>query len=274
MYVAPADWRLATLVGLDTSFHRGPVAILEALGDRLDACAPGVAAGDQDAVQELTWALALRGIATGVAGSTACLSGVEHLVSHMLDLRAAELHLPTGLHGEQVGVGSVVAACAWDMLHERLDADPGARVVGGSVLDREAAGAQVRAAFDPIDPTGRIGAECWRDYARKLDRVEDAIPAINAVLEHWDEHAPELRALVRSPARIAAGLRSAGTPALFGELGVEADTARWAVLGCALMRDRFTVVDLLMLLGWWRNDDVEELERRVVAAVSCATEPT
>ena len=66
----------------------------------------------------------ITGIATGVAGSTACLSGVEHLISHMLDLRAAQLHLPTGLHGEQVGVGSVIAACAWELLADRLAANP------------------------------------------------------------------------------------------------------------------------------------------------------
>ena len=74
MYVAPADWRLAAIVGVDPSYHRAPVALLAAIGGRLDACAPGVRTGDPHAVQELTWALAVRGIATGVAGTTACHS--------------------------------------------------------------------------------------------------------------------------------------------------------------------------------------------------------
>lgn len=271
MYVAPADWRLAALVGIDPSFHRAPLAILEVLGDSLDECAPGVAAGEPGAVHELTAALALRGIATGLSGSTACLSGVEHMVSHMLDLRAAAQRLPTGLHGEQVGAGSVVAACAWEMLHDRVAAEPGARV-WPAALDRNTGEARVRMAFERIDASGRIGGECWSDYSRKLDRVKAALPALNATLERWEEHAPELRSLARPSARIAAGLRSAGTPALLSELGGEIDerTTSWVVRNCALMRDRFTVVDLLTLLGWWRYDDVAEIERRVLAAVTGA----
>jgi glycerol-1-phosphate dehydrogenase [NAD(P)+] len=275
MFVAPADWRLASLLGVDTSFHRGPITLLGALADQLDACAPGVAVGDPDAVQELTWALALRGIATGVAGTTACLSGVEHLVSHMLDLRAAELHLPTGLHGEQVGAGSVVAACAWEMLHERLAADSDARVLP-AMVDAGAAEVRVRAAFDTLDATGRIGAECWRDYARKLDRVRADLPRLNETLATWPTHSDELRSLARPSVVVARGLRAAGAPVLLADLGADVDpvTARWAVESCALMRDRFTVVDLLTVLGWWEASDVDEVLARVQAAVSAGDQGT
>jgi len=271
MYVAPADWRLAALAGMDTSFHPGPVVLLEALGAGLDDSAPGVGAGDPDAVQRLTWALTLRGIATGVAGSTACLSGVEHLVSHMLDLRAAQLHLPTGLHGEQVGAGSVIAACAWEMLHERLAAAPGSRVVPAT-LDPEAAEELVHAAFDPLDRTGRISDECWRDYSRKLSRITERLPRVNEVLAGWTGHAGELQAIVRPSHVIARGLAAAGTPVDLEDLGpdVDASTARWAVQNCGLMRDRFTVVDLLTVLDWWQPADVDEVEARVKDAVARA----
>lgn len=268
MYVAPADWRLAALIGIDTSFHRGPIALLDALSADLDASAAGIGAGDPESVQQLTWALALRGIATGVAGSTACLSGMEHLVSHMLDLRAAQLSLPTGLHGEQVGAGSVIAACAWEMLHDRITADPEARVLPG-MLDLAAAETRVRAAFDDLDATGGIADECWRDYGRKLRRIADLVPRINEVVGSWSEHAADLGALVRPSDVIAAGLVSAGTPALLTDLeeGIDEVTARWAVENCGLMRERFTVVDLLTILGWWQAADIDELNARVDRAV-------
>ena len=274
MYVAPADWRLAALLGIDASFHPGPIELLEALSAGLDACAAGVSTGDPQSVQQLTYALALRGIATGVAGSTACLSGVEHLISHMLDLRAAQLHLPTGLHGEQVGAGSVVAACAWEMLRERLAATPDAQV-RPDTLDRVGAEARVREAFGSLDPSGRIGDECWRDYSRKLDRIEAALPSINAVLAGWQDHVGALAALVRPSTVIAAGLRAAGTPVALEDLGpdVDATTARWAVENCALMRERFTVADLLTILGWWTPSDIDALEARVAAAVAASGAP-
>ena len=268
MYVAPADWRLASIVGVDPSYHRGPIALLAAIGGRLDACAPGVRTGDPQAVQELTWALAVRGIATGVAGTTACLSGVEHLVSHMLDLRAAELQLPTGLHGEQVGVGSVVAACAWELLRDRITAEPGARV-RLAMFDPQQAEARVRSAFAHLDPSGRIADECWNDYARKLERMTQSLPGITAALENWKSHADDLATLVRPSHIIVAGLRSAGAPARFDDLAADVDAAagRWAVESCALMRNRFTVIDLLTLLGWWESADVDEIFRRVDCAI-------
>ena len=273
MYVAPADWRLAALVGAGPAFHPGPVALLGALADQLDSCAPGVAASEPAAVQTLTWALALRGIATGVAGTTACLSGVEHLVSHMLDVRAAQLGSATGLHGEQVGVGSVLAACAWEMVHERLATTPTARVRAVE-LDPQRAESRVRAAFEGLDPTGRIGTECWSDYARKLGRLRAARPQADAVLAEWQAHRPSLDALLRPSDVIARGLRSAGAPVLYADLGsaVDAATGRWALQHCAFMRDRFTVVDLLNVLGWWEDSDVDEvLARAEVAAAAGVT---
>lgn len=116
MFTAPADWRLGDLLGVDRSFHRAPTTLLELAGAGVEEWSAGVATADPDAVERLTWALAIRGIATGIAGTTAVLSGVEHLVSHMLDLHHGEL----GLHGAQVGVGVVVAATAWELLDERL----------------------------------------------------------------------------------------------------------------------------------------------------------
>lgn len=271
MFVAPADWQLAAITGMDTSFHRAPIALLEALSGRIDACAAGISAGEPEAVQELTQALALRGIATGVAGTTACLSGVEHLISHMLDLRAAELHLPTGLHGEQVGAGSVIAACAWEMLHDRLHADPAARIKP-ELLAQPAGEKRVRDAFSGIDPSGRIGEECWRDYSRKLAKAEKQIEHINAVLREWAMHRNSLRALARPSNVIATGLRQAGAPVTLGALGSEVGppTARWAVQNCALMRERFTVVDLLTLLGWWDDPGVDEVLDRARSAVGNA----
>ena len=274
MFTAPADWRLASLVGLDSSFRRGPIRLLGAVGSEIDAWSPGVATADQDAVERLTWALAVRGIATGVAGTTACLSGVEHLVSHMLDLHHGERGLPMGLHGAQVGVASVVAAVAWEMLADRMakhaptDIDPAA-------LDPTVARDRVQGAFAELDPTGRIGAECWNDYSRKLTSCAERHAWFTRLLGDWPEHEPELRALGRSSARIGAGLRAAGSAATFGDLtpAIPGGLARWAVENCALMRNRFTVVDLLTLLGWWRPEDVDELlDRARTSAGGTGTE--
>ena len=98
-------------MGTESKFHDGPIRLLEAVGADVHEWAPGVGREEPDAIERLTRALAVRGIASGVAGTTAVLSGMEHLVSHMLDLHHIERHLPMGLHGAQVGVASIRNKC-------------------------------------------------------------------------------------------------------------------------------------------------------------------
>ncbi len=263
MFTAPADWKLANLLGMDDTFHAAPIQLLGAVGADIATWASGVASADVDSIARLTWALAVRGIATGVAGTTACLSGVEHIVSHMLDLHHGENHLPMGLHGAQVGVAAVVAAAAWELLFERLEAGRRQR----PEVDVTQAHSDVLAAFGHLGG-GEVAAECWADYSGKLTRWSASGPHVDRVMSSWSENLPVLRDLVRPSADIAAHLRAAGAPSTFAELdpAVSPELARWAVANCALMRNRFTVVDLLTFLGCWSSDDVDEVLRRAEQA--------
>ena len=140
-FTAPADWLLAALVGVDTSFHQAPIRMLEEVGAGLADWSVDLGRSPE-ATARLTRALAIRGIATGISGGTACLSGVEHLVSHMLDLSNGAAHRPIGLHGAQVGAASVVAATAWQLLFDRLEtadrAALAARLANGPLASDEA----------------------------------------------------------------------------------------------------------------------------------------
>lgn len=272
MLVAPADWRLACLVGTDTTYKQASVDLLALVGADIDDWAPGVRTAEPASLEALTRALALRGVVTGVSGTTAVLSGVEHLVSHMLDQHHSQDHQPLGLHGAQVGVAGVLAAAAWELLLERLAADPDRRTLPVETL-RERGRIAVGDAFDRIDPSGRVAVECWGDYSRKLDALAAAPGRLDAVVADWATHAPRLRGLVRSSAAMAAWLGAAGAPLTFADLDpvVSPELGRWALSHCALMRNRFTVVDLLTSLGWWADADVDEVLRRAEHAVAGAT---
>lgn len=271
MLVAPADWRLAQLVGTDPAFRRPAIALLELVGRDIEEWASGVRTGEPDAVESLTRALALRGVVTGVAGTTAVLSGMEHLVSHMLDQYHGQAGLPVGLHGAQVGVAAVVAAAAWEMLFERMSNAPAALVP----IERlqELGKRQVADAFGQMGD-GRIALECWNDYSRKLAALAEGGDRLRGIVDGWSTHESELRGLLRPSANIAAWLRAAGAPATFAELdpAISPELTRWAVANCALMRNRFTVVDLLTALGWWEPDDVDQLLAKADAAARATAE--
>lgn len=268
MFTAPADWRLASLLGADTSFHPAATELLAAAGHGIEEWSPGVGRAEPAAVERLTWALAVRGIVTGVTGTTACLSGTEHLVSHMLDLYHGQHGMPIGLHGTQVGVASVLAAAAWEMMFERAGRGGVELAKRWRLPDPADARRSVSEAFSELDPSGKVEAECWRDYEQKLYDWQRSAPAVAFVLDNWDTAQKELRPLVASSRSLAAGLRRAGGTYRFDQLtpSVPDDLVHWALGNCGLMRKRTTLVDLLTFLGWWGPADVQEVVCRAAEA--------
>lgn len=268
LYVAPGDWYLASKVGLDDTFTPVLVDMLAICAEGVEEWSVGVGRQEPEGVRRLAAALAMRGIVTGVGGTTASLSGMEHLISHMLDIHNAEIGEPTGLHGAQVGVASVIAAAAWQVFCERMEETPldPARLFG----DPDASESRVRAAFGGLDPTGRLGAECWKHYRQKLVRWNGARDSVNAFFRDWPAIRAARDAIVLGPDAIAACLHQARAPKRSDDLGVSSDLMRWAVSNCQFMRERFTIADLLTFAGWWDHDGVSRVLDRVDKACASA----
>jgi glycerol-1-phosphate dehydrogenase [NAD(P)+] len=198
----------------------------------------------------------------GVAGTTAMLSGTEHLVSHLLDMAAGQQGRSLAFHGAQVGVATLLVAAAWEALLS--DLDPAKVDVGACFPEPAAMEPRVRAAFAGIDPTGAVGEECWSDYARKLERWKEHRENFEWFLGDWSRHKAQLSRMVASPERLGSALAEAGAPVRFAELDppVSPESVRWAVGSCHLMRNRFTLADLLFFLGWWDDAFVEKILQR------------
>jgi glycerol-1-phosphate dehydrogenase [NAD(P)+] len=254
-YTGPADWLLARLVGQDPSYSTAAVAVARSHVDAVLDAAAGIDAADPDAIDNLAAALTLSGIAMGVAGRTAPGSGMEHTVSHLIEM-AQDGSEAAALHGAKVGVLSVLAAMLWGRVRVLM------RDGGHAALrfpDGAALRPRVLGAFAELDPSGRTGEECWRAYSLKLERWHAARERLADLPEQWPEFDAELDALLTEPARLVHALRAAGAPRRLRELGVDGETARWALSNCQLMRDRFTVADLAFFLGAWEPADVEQL---------------
>jgi glycerol-1-phosphate dehydrogenase [NAD(P)+] len=246
---------------MDDAFDPAVVALFRDGADDLLDSASRMRTVDRDPelLAELAGRMALTGIAMGVAGRTAPLSGTEHLVSHLLDMDAAASGRETALHGAQVGVASVLAATIW---HDTLDRfDPGALLADGAASEPTTIEHQVRDAFDPIDPSGRMSDECWRDVRRKVERWGSRRSAVEAFVADWDRHRAALRDLVATPERLRTALVEAGAAATVAELDppAAASKVRWALAALPLMRDRFTVADLRYLAGAWNAGAIDRL---------------
>ena len=270
MYSAPGDWFLAAKCGMDDTFTPTLVELLGLCGEGVEDWAGAVGKGEVEGIGRLAAALAMRGIVTGVGGTTASLSGMEHLISHMLDIHGAQTGAPTGLHGAQVGVASVLSAAAWELFCERMANNP--PDPGPMFRDIDAWEARVKAGFSSLDPTGGLGGQCWTHYRLKLVKWRDNRAAIDAFFQDWNAIRAQRDALGLGSRAIAACLRQARAPMRYSDLQplVPSDLLRWAVMNCQYMRERFTIADLLNFAGWWDEDGVSQVLERAEAACKAA----
>lgn len=109
-YIALTDWRIGRI--LRDEFYCERIAELteQATRDVLD-CADGIVAGEVDAFEKLTGGLLLSGIAMQMMGNSRPASGAEHHISHCIEMEPEGLGVHSdALHGEKVGVGTLLAA--------------------------------------------------------------------------------------------------------------------------------------------------------------------
>jgi glycerol-1-phosphate dehydrogenase [NAD(P)+] len=259
VWTAPADWRLAHLVGMDPSYHPAPVRLLREDGEQLLKSASGLSRRDPAALDRLATTLTLSGIALGVSGSTAPLSGTEHLISHLIDMHSARNGRALSLHGAQVGLAAVIAAALWERFLKSFD--PAAVDVDRLFPAEGTVRAAVEAAFADLDPTGGIGRECWTDCRQKLAKWNECHPRVAEAIRDWELHRNELAAALRPPSEIARALREAGAVSTFAELEppLPLETVRWAMERLPFMRARFTLADLLFYSGSWGAELVDDV---------------
>jgi glycerol-1-phosphate dehydrogenase [NAD(P)+] len=266
MWTAPADWHLASAVGMDESYHEAPAALVREQGRELLEDAAGLRESDPEALGRLARVLTLSGFILGIAGKTAPLSGTEHLVSHLVDMSAEQSGLPFALHGAQVAVAAIPVAAAWEDFLAGFDPselDPDRLFPDAPEMEPV-----VRGAFSRIDSSGRVGEECWSDYKKKLVLWQRSRSRVERFLEDWPEHRAKLREMVLPPEALGGALREAGAPARFGELDppVSPEIVRWVLGNCHLMRNRFTLADLLFYAALWDDAFVEQLLQRARSA--------
>jgi glycerol-1-phosphate dehydrogenase [NAD(P)+] len=262
MFTAPADWLLASSIGFGTPYDSELVSRVRPHGDRLLEVAARLDQRQPDDLAFLAQLLSISGFTMGLAGATAPSSGLEHVISHLLEMRASAEEKAPALHGEQVGIGVLVATAVWRRLRDAVG-DTLPEFTVPDPADREH---DVLAAFDVLGR--RTALECWSAYSKKLAALSHARAALESLRTDWPLLQQTFDELLTPLPPLVEALRAAGAPLRFSELpsGFDADTVTWAVTHGHHMRDRFVVSDLAELLGLWNDgfvadvlDDLEAL---------------
>ena len=179
-YIALADWRIARAI--TGEFYCERIAgIMEEATQAILESAAGIAAGEAAAFEKLTYGLLLSGIAMQMMGNSRPASGGEHHISHCIEMGLDDLGVHSdALHGEKVGVGTLMAAAEYHRLAE-LPADVWVDYPGLS-------GEEISAVFGPrlskqvqdenktdcaAGITGEQIRACWDAVCEEIRKIPD-----------------------------------------------------------------------------------------------------
>lgn len=118
-FTSLADWRLSHQLNGEY-YCPEVVGVIEAAVETCAANAKALAQREPQAIQAVTEALILSGLAMGMVGVSRPASGAEHQMAHYWEMDALRRGEEHPLHGNAVGVGTVLAASLYEMAAEYL----------------------------------------------------------------------------------------------------------------------------------------------------------
>lgn len=264
-WTAPVDWYLGNVLGVGKNFHTAPSDMIRTQCEELLENSEKLAAGDSKVLGDLANVLTLSGLSMGLADESSPASGSEHVMSHLIDMASKVRHTGICYHGTQVAVSGIISCIIWDYLLNEFD--PRAVDLDCCYPTAEEMEPKVKGAFAWLDETGSASNECWADYQKKLAAWTANRKKFEAFLADFDEFKERVATWVKKPEYIAECMHKANAPCRYSVLNFPVDekTVRWAITNCHLMRNRFSVIDLLHFTGVWNDEFVQMLLDRAEA---------
>jgi len=245
-----ADWWLAYRLGLDNTYTEFAQNLMGPLDEIFLEQAEALQMGTLESMSVLAKLIALAGLAMSLSHATAPLSGYEHVISHVLDLVAEQNQRPLAQHGTQVALATRLTTTAYRIFLDEFE--PAEVNLENCYPTEVQMRARLEASFNPLDPTGRVAAECWSEYKIKLEAWHTHRPDFEAALQDWPNIRTQLRSLVKPPELTARILRAVASPLRFAELipPPSAAEVQFAFTNASLIRHRLTLGDLFVFLNW------------------------
>ena len=232
-YVSLTDWAVARAV--TGEYHcAATAALMKQAVDEAAASVAGIAAGERAAFGSLMRALVLSGVAMQLTGNSRPASGAEHHVSHCIELGPPWLPAVEALHGEKVGVGTVLAL---EKYRGWIGAKPDALAEAVAAW-RPYRSAQLAPVFGHLtESVLKENADCCLAAVRpeKLAEQWDAIQSLLAALPQSED--------------VAALLARVGGKTALADLGIEETQREKLLTWSPTVRNRLTFMRLLQTLN-------------------------
>ncbi len=237
---AQVDWLLSHLL-FNTTYSETPYTLLAYDEPGMIKGASEMLSGHVDSLAMLTRISALMGLGTRFTETTHSGSMAEHMISHYIDMFAGDKH-PRSSHGEQVGIATITMS----QLHHKILNNKTPPVMRPTNIDKD-------------DLLSRFGADNVDNMINETSRKsldQKAADQLNRRFDSdWQEIRSRLQQVMLPYDTLSESMQQAGCQRTAGDLGLDAEFYRQAVIGARYIRDRFSMLDIV--------DDSEGLEHFV-----------
>jgi glycerol-1-phosphate dehydrogenase [NAD(P)+] len=242
-HIANADWKLSNLIH-GTYFCPVPFEMMTRFQDAYLPLLSQIRAADLDAVQKLSDAVLVSGYSmTILNGETSPSSGSEHILSHFFDFQHEIFGRPKNLHGEQVGIGTIIMGTAYEALSE---IDP-------STFDVDQIERRRLSLNEIHHETDRIFGEYHTVFDKVLSNKhipdQNFRPYITNIIQSWESYWKDIRPYLMPAVNIKEAMTVSGGSTKLSKIQRTPEDALQALLYGPWYRPRFTVLDLFWDLG-------------------------
>ena len=241
-YVSICEWRIAQVVTDEYYCPQVAELVRSALKQCVDR-AEGLLQRDRDAVQAVFEGLVIGGVAMNYAGLSRPASGVEHYISHCIDMRAVEFGTPMDLHGVQCAIGTKIATQLYEKVRNTKP-DRAKALAYAKAFDYEAWSKTLRG-FLGRGADSMIALEAKEG---KYDAEKHAL-RLEWILENWDALCRIMDEELPSFDRICQLLQTIDAPDSLQDIGID-DGLIPTIFACTKdIRDKYVLSRLCWDLG-------------------------
>lgn len=230
-FIALSDWRIGHILTGESLCERIYGMTMDATRAVVE-CAAGIRDRLPEAYEKLTYGLLMSGLAMQLLGNSRCASGAEHHISHIIEMQPEGLGVSSSaLHGEKVGVGTMLASAEYHRLR-----DCESLAFGDYATASEE---YIRAMFGE-----RLSDSVMEE--NKKDAAEGITAA--AVREKWEEICRVIDG-IPTPDELSETYATVGAMSTLTEIGVPEELAPTLFEYSPLVRNRLTLMRLRRALA-------------------------
>ncbi len=241
-YVSICEWRISHLINGEYFCEELAQLVRDALRQCVEQ-ADGLLRREESAVRAVFEGLVISGVAMNYAGVSRPASGLEHYVSHCLDMRFVEFGTAMDLHGIQCAIGTRIAISLYEKLKTVTpDRDKALKYV--AEFDYDAWAKELRAFLGK-------GADSMIALEKTEKKYDAALhgPRLERILDCWPESLRIVEQELPTSGELDRLLDAIEAPKTLGEIGSD-DGLIPMILRCTKdIRDKYILTRLLWDLG-------------------------